>query len=310
MIKFKRSGCPICSSNEFKKIGRPKVIDQVFKRLNESILIDSEIVKCNKCSHYYIDPLPYFSDTLLNEMYSSDNNYFNTLTDQMRKIINYASPKRRLNSAGKILNKKDVKFLEIGCGEGFGLKAAKEMGWDVYGQDISSDFALLVKNNTGINIQVGKLTDTSYKKESFDIIYLDSVLEHVSEPLEFLSLITTFLSSKGLIYIILPNENSIPNALIDFINNLKGRNITSRMMPFSNPYHIQGFSKRSIVALSDEIGLEVKSLKCKYSYNHLIRYKNQLTMIQKFRKKIVGNIHIVSDLLNCGMNMEVMLTKN
>jgi hypothetical protein len=81
------------------------------------------------------------------------------------------------------------------------------------------------------------------------------------------------------------------------------------MMPFSEPYHILGFTKKSIRRLGETVGLTVRFLMCKYSYNHIERYKHPFSFAQLAKRTIYGVINQLCDAVNGGMNMEVVLTK-
>lgn len=254
-------------------------------------------------------PFPVFSKDLLEKMYSNNNNYFQELTGRMERIIHYENPERRFNKIEHYAKYPVKNFLEIGCGQGFGLLAAKKKGWKIYGQDVSPDFAGTVKERTGVDILVGPLTQDSYQEGTFDVIYIDSVLEHVPNPAEYLTFVRDFLAPHGIVYVTLPNEGSIQNILMDFAMKLKGSTATCRLMPFSEPYHVLGFTKKSIKKLAESIGLEIEFLMCKYSYGHLERYKHPFSLLRSVKIKIFGAIHQICDGLNGGMNMEVLFTK-
>jgi len=76
-------------------------------------------------------------------------------------------------------------FLEVGSGEGFTLEAANKKGWHTVGVEVSPAFAEPVSSRLGVEVLLVELEDLSLSDESFDIIYVNSVLEHVSEPEAF-----------------------------------------------------------------------------------------------------------------------------
>ncbi len=90
---------------------------------------------------------------------------------------------------------------------------------------------------------------------------------------------------------------------------LKGSEATSRMMPFTEPYHIHGFTKKSICRLAESVGLSVEFLMCKYTYGHIERYKHPFSLLRFSKRQLFGAFHQFSDALDCGINMEVMCTK-
>ncbi len=150
----------------------------------------------------------------------------------------------------------------------------------------------------------------SYAPESFDLIYVDSVLEHVTNPAEYMSHLKTFLVPGGVIYLTIPNEDALPLKLIDFIQQkVRGRKTTSRIMPFAEPYHIIGFSKKSILQLANKVDLRVTELFRSHSYFHIPREKAPFTTKGFLRRHLFGAVHRFSDAIGQGMNMEVVFVK-
>ena len=308
MIKFQDLPCPLCGSNEHAPLGKPRRIDVLFSSMDIPAVFDTRIVKCMNCSLIYVKPFPRFSDQLLTKMYSNDNNYFLELTPYMERIIHTINPVRRFKIV-QSLKKNEIKnYLEIGCGLGYGLQAAKKFGWNVYGQDLSPDFAQAARERTGVDVSIGKLDENSFPKNMFDFIYLDSVLEHLIEPVEYMKCIINYLSPEGIIYLVLPNEDSIPNRFIDSILRLMGNETTYRIAPFAEPYHVLGFSKSSIHYLAQLLNLEVIALVRQCSYNHRNRYKRTFSFGRFIKKGLFGAINLLGDVLDNGMNMEVVFT--
>ena len=310
MLELTNRSCPVCTSNSLRVIGRPRRVDRIFADLNNKRIDDCRIVQCGKCSLYFVNPFPSFSQKLLQKMYSNENEYFQEFTKRMERIIHYQNPERRLSAIEKYQSRPVQKFLEIGCGQGFGLQAAQRRGWCCSGQDVSTDFARVVKQRTGIDILVGQLNGDSFSEEYFDAIYVDSVLEHVPNPVEYMTHLRKFLSPGGILYLTLPNEGSVPNSLIDLVYLIRGQSVTSRMMPFSEPYHILGFTKKSVNQLGSSVGLRILRLTCNHSYNHIQRYKGKTSTIKSIRRTALGIFHLVCDAFNSGMNMEVVFIKD
>jgi hypothetical protein len=80
-------------------------------------------------------------------------------------------------------------------------------------------------------------------------------------------------------------------------------------MPFSEPYHILGFTKKSITFLGKAIGLSVPFLICKYGYGHLERFQRPFSLNKMLKRFLLAPLHLLSDGLNNGMNMEVVFVK-
>ena len=74
------------------------------------------------------------------------------------------------------------KLLEIGCANGPFLTLAKELGAEILGIDISVDLVEEAVRN-GLNCRVGRVEDVT---GNFDVICLWDLIEHVTDPRDFL----------------------------------------------------------------------------------------------------------------------------
>ena len=104
-------------------------------------------------------------------------------------------------------------LLDIGCGEGYCLSFFSALGWDVLGIDLS-DFGLNSHNphmkeflfKGEILEQIKLLCDQNKK---FDYINMDNVLEHLSEPEDFIEAVKPLFHEKTVISICVPNDFSL-----------------------------------------------------------------------------------------------------
>lgn len=104
-------------------------------------------------------------------------------------------------------------FLDVGCGEGWTLKYFKRLGWTVTGLDFS-DFGCRRHNPDCLeNIVVGDFADSIQKfihlNRQFDVICLDNVLEHVTEPLKLLKQCRQLINPDGVLVVEVPNDFSV-----------------------------------------------------------------------------------------------------
>ena len=106
-----------------------------------------------------------------------------------------------------------MRFLDIGCGEGWALNYFSKKKWDVVGLDYTNhackhqnpEFAKFIL--TG---DIHKTIDVLIKEDQrFDVIWLENVLEHVLAPLKLLQKIKKLIKNYGVLLIEVPNDFSI-----------------------------------------------------------------------------------------------------
>lgn len=111
-------------------------------------------------------------------------------------------------------------LLDLGCGDGGFVKCCQNAGIDAVGIDISN----------GVNFEYDKLP---YKDNQFDIVFMYSVLEHITDPSNILNEIKRTLVNNGIIIIITPN---LDQAKFNFFDDLT---------------HVKPYNPRNIVWLMD-----------------------------------------------------------
>lgn len=71
--------------------------------------------------------------------------------------------------------------LDVGCGRGFFLKSLAT-GWELYGVEPSRNAADYAARQHGITAHAGDLLSAGFAAESFDVVSLFDVVEHLSQP--------------------------------------------------------------------------------------------------------------------------------
>ena len=104
-----------------------------------------------------------------------------------------------------LANAKPSRFLDYGCGSGYYINIAKNLGWDSFGVDFDKD-ALLVAKNLGLKVFSENIDLNSLPK--FDCILCSHVIEHVYDPKALLSKFSEILNPGGVLLISSPCSNS------------------------------------------------------------------------------------------------------
>lgn len=196
------------------------------------------IVSCNNCDFIFTTPIP--SKEELNAFYNTFD-YKDNLSAE--KTIR-ADAKRSLRKIDLYTNRKG-ELLDVGCGRGYFLDEARMLGWNTYGVDTSRiviDFAekrlhLNVFNSDIFSFQSDKL---------FDLITLNQVIEHFSNPENLVNQCSKYIRNGGLMYIATPNAESI-----------SARVLKDNFDHFIPPEHLSYFSQHTLQKLLQKQGFKV-----------------------------------------------------
>lgn len=116
---------------------------------------------------------------------------------------------------------KKIKFpgvlLDVGCGVGSFLRLAHNEGYKTSGVELSYYASEYARNNLGLSVFNGELKDADFAPETFDIITLWHILEHVTDPKKFLMGVNHLLKKDGLLVVEVPNIRSVA-AKVSLIN--------------------------------------------------------------------------------------------
>lgn len=142
--------------------------------------------------------------------------------------------------------KKPGKVLEIGSSNGLLLSLLKERGWEVVGIEPSMTSAKYA-NERGIKTYKQTFEKTNFASNSFDLIVLNHVLEHLVNPTEDLNKTYELLKKDGVMLIDVPNFGSL-------IARVAGSN-WKYLLPKEHLWH---FTKCSLYSLLKKTGFIVK----------------------------------------------------
>lgn len=98
-------------------------------------------------------------------------------------------------------------ILDVGAGTGFFLSEMKNNGWQVSGTEKNSDARTFAKKEFELDI-TGPEQLFLFKDESFDVITLWHVLEHIHRLNENMAAFSRILKAEGKLIIAIPNHSS------------------------------------------------------------------------------------------------------
>ena len=209
--------CEICSNNTFSYLY--KGIDRFY-----GIEGTFDFYRCNECGLIFISPFP--GEGALKKYYPKDY-YSYTDTERImpkpqslkEKVCFYVfHPLKGLNCVlySKLLKQKDpltykkgLKVLDIGCGDGRYLLEKRRYECECFGVDIDYEaLKRLRAKDSSIRTYCGNLQEAGLQNEAFDIVNLDNVLEHITEPGKLLNEVRRVMKKGAVLRVVVPNSVS------------------------------------------------------------------------------------------------------
>jgi len=188
-----KTPCPLCGST---------------KSAYERDIAGYALEKCKSCGMVYMNPR--CTPEHLSKIYTVRDE--DALIELYSKI---ASPSvlteydRKLDKFEKLLPEKG-RILDYACAAGYFYEKAQNRGWDAYGFDIGIWAAKAAEKRNLSNMVVGPSIENLFPDNHFDVIYAAQVFEHLLDPNETLETLLKLLKPGGMIFIDVPNYNTLP----------------------------------------------------------------------------------------------------
>ncbi len=248
-MRFKNKCCNVCGSDDAYYLGL---------RQDPSGHKDksTKVVKCRHCGLIYPNPMPEQEYSEIQENFEEPVDYFASDFESRVRFFDRVIDvfERMLPDKGRIL--------DIGCGRGELLYAAKKRGWDATGTDISEAFVKFGKERYGVNAMVGDLKDISLPEGGFDAAAIMSVIQYVQDPMDTIFRVSKLMKKGGKVYIEVTNDDALVFRAGDIFKTLRsGKKITTRLSPLFPSFQLFGFNKKSLTYALNKAGFKVLSIK-------------------------------------------------
>ncbi len=216
--------------------------------------------RCRSCSFEVIDPMPSVGD--LAALYGHDY-WLHDLAfvdpsretgrakgAAMRAARTAVMAAHRVRFGPSVTGRRPRRgghVLEVGFGAGVALERLSHRGWQVHGLEIADGpVRAATKRIPSGGFSVGTIETTSFPPESFELILLYHVLEHLADPLESLIRLSGWLEPGGTIVVAVPNRSSLTRRLTG-----------SLWYGYRMPEHLAMYDPRTLTSAFRLAGLRV-----------------------------------------------------
>jgi 2-polyprenyl-3-methyl-5-hydroxy-6-metoxy-1,4-benzoquinol methylase len=230
--------CPICESPLFSEFLKTK---DYFLSTEQFV-----IVQCDDCGFKFLNPRPGENEIARyydSEDYSSHDIRQKSLKNWAYSIIRNYQKKKKLqilerNTTGKNL-------LDIGCGTGEFLDYCTRSGFGVLGVEPNKKAREYAIQKYGLRI-IDNESLLGLESDSFDIITLWHVLEHIHQLEDRMKIISQILKKEGTLIIAVPNTDS-----------WDAKHYKEFWAAYDVPRHLYHFSQKTMEKLAGKFELKI-----------------------------------------------------
>jgi 2-polyprenyl-3-methyl-5-hydroxy-6-metoxy-1,4-benzoquinol methylase len=238
---------------------------------------------CQQCELLYVNPM--LKVDLNDEMYNSGEFEGQSLAQYLNPLNReFDAPKfnRALDLLESKCNSNGGRILDIGSAAGHFLELAKERGWQCTGIELGSK-AADYSENLGLTIIREPLHSDLFPPQSFDVVSMWDLFEHLPYPNQALQDIKKMLSPEGIVAMIVPNSGS-----------LAARIMRERCNMFIGSKHLNMFNHKNLESMLSKHGFEVLHMESLIgevnAINNYLQYEDPYQGNSTNRESVMGLI--------------------
>lgn len=242
-------------------------------------------VRCNKCGLLRQNPRLEWEDLIpyYKEDFPSHTPQITEIDKTLKRIDQQFGLWKRVNFVSRF--KTYGKWLDVGCGTGRLLQEAQRWNkWHLFGLEPIPNVAEYTKSKLKIPIYSTTLEKFNCPDESFDIITMWDVLEHLPEPTEDIAKVSRILKRGGFFIFSIPNLNSIERKVFK-----------QSWIGYELPRHLYLFPNTLLREILNSFGVHILTSKC-------IAGSHGTLMLDLARWNREKNSKFVSYITNKGAN--------
>lgn len=169
-----------------------------------------QVVRCLRCGLVYVNPR--LDAEAVHQHYNSGQ------SSRIQYYLDAQAADRRsfdqILDLAEQLRPRRGSLLDVGPNVGTCLVLARERGWEAHGVEINAEAARYCREQRGLDVRSGTLEADTYGEESFDVVLMADVIEHLRDPLAILGLVKRILKPRGVVLITTPDIERWPSRLL------------------------------------------------------------------------------------------------
>lgn len=143
------------------------------------------------------------------------------------------------------------RILDVGSGSGIFVRNSRAAGFNAEGIEPSQIGLSLCKDRFGIDCHAGYLTRDSDLPKTYGVVSAWDVIEHVSDPKDFLDICHAHLGKGGVLLMETPDESSLIRKIVLLVSWLTRKDLTAGMY---YPSHRFYFTRKAMRGLLTKAG--------------------------------------------------------
>ncbi len=167
---------------------------------------------CSDCSLIYQYPQPVQADL----SYRYDDNYFEyEIANEKNFFGLMIKTLKDINFSRCTIEmmENSPEFLDVGCATGMLLKHMESLGWISRGVELCESSAAYGQKKRKLDIFNGTIEAAGYLDNQFSVIHSSHLIEHLTNPADFITEAFRILKPGGLLITTTPNTNSLQSWL-------------------------------------------------------------------------------------------------
>jgi 2-polyprenyl-3-methyl-5-hydroxy-6-metoxy-1,4-benzoquinol methylase len=209
------------------------------------------IVQCRQCGLVYTNPRRRPADILQDYERVVDDRY---MAERAARIATFRRHIRPLEE--RVGKRNGERLLDVGAHVGVFVEVAAGRGWDAWGLE-PSHWAVQQGQKQGLQMIQGTLREAELESDSFDVVTMWDVVEHLCDPLADLYEVARILKPGGVFCVHTINVDS-PFA-----------RLMGRHWPWLVEMHNYFFSPTTLQETIERAGMRVESWRVQKRYLHL-----------------------------------------